>query len=190
MVQKFDFEKRGNLVSDERKKILPAKKTLADLGLKNGDRIADIGCGIGYFTIPASEIVGLEGKVYAMDISSDMLNELKETIKEKNIFNTEVIKTLDNNLIITDNAVNFVFISTVLHEAEDLNSILQEIKRIMITNGKIAIIEWKKIKSDFGPPVSHRLESNILAKKLKEIGFKDITVSDLNEYLYTITGFK
>lgn len=188
MVQKFNFKKRKNLVSDKRKKLLPAKKTLIDLGLKNGDTIADIGCGIGYFTIPASEVVGPEGKVYAMDISSDMLNELKEIIKD--IFNIEVIKTTEKNLIIADGSVNFAFISNVLHEVNDLNSTLQEIKRIMVTNGKVAILEWKKIKSDFGPPVSHRLESNLLSEKLEEISFKNIIVSDLNEYLYTITGFK
>ena len=168
--------------------MLPAKKTLIDLGLKNGDTIADIGCGIGYFTIPASKIVGPEGKVYAIDISSDMLNELKEIIKD--ILNIEVIKTTEKNLIIADNSINFAFISNVLHEVDDLNSTLQEIKRIMVSNGNIVIIEWKKIKSDFGPPVSHRLESSILAEKLKEIRFKNIVVSDLNEYSYTITGFK
>lgn len=190
MAQKFNFKKRENLVSDKRKEILPAKKTLIDLGLKNGDTIADIGCGIGYFTIPASEIVGPEGRVYAMDISSDMLNELKKIIKGKDIFNIEVIKTTENNLLIADKTVNFAFICNVLHEVDDLNSTLKEIKRIVFANGKIAIIEWKKIKSDFGPPVSDRLESSIITEKLKEIRFKNIAVSDLNEYLYTITGFK
>jgi ubiquinone/menaquinone biosynthesis C-methylase UbiE len=190
MVQKFDFKKSKDLVSNKRKKLLPAIKTLTVLGLKKSDIFADIGCGIGYFTFPASEIVGREGKVYAMDISLDMLNKIKETINNKDIINIEVIKTTENNLVIADDTVNFVFISTVLHEADDLNSILQEIKRIVITNGKIAIIEWKKIKSDFGPPLVDRLEPSILANELKKINFKNIVINDLNEYLYSITGFK
>ena len=190
MAHKFDFKKRKNLISDKRRKILPAKEILLNLGLKNGDIIADIGSGIGYFTFPASEIVGSEGIVYAMDISSEMLNEIEKIIKDKHIFNIEVVKTTESELLIDDDIVNYAFISTVLHEVDKLDSTLQEIKRIMIQDGKIAIIEWKKVKSDFGPPVGHRLDSNMLIEKLKEIGFRDIKKSDLNEYFYTIIGLK
>ena len=60
----------------------------------------------------------------------------------------------------------------------------------MISNGKFAIIEWNKAESDFGPPIKHRLGSNDLTAKLKNIGFKDISMIILNEHLYTITCFK
>lgn len=190
MTHKFDYKKSKNLISDKRKKLLPAKEILLDLGLKNSDIVADIGSGIGYFTFPASEIVGPEGKIYAMDISSEMLNEIEKVIKDKHIFNIEVVKTKESKLMINDDSVNFAFASTVLHEVDELDSTLQEIKRIMFPGGKIAVIEWKQVKSDFGPPVEHRLDSNMLVEKLKELGFRDIKGTDLNEYFYTITGLK
>jgi predicted methyltransferase len=50
-----------------REKIVTCIKTLIDLGLKNSDTIADIGCSIGYFTIPVSKIVGPEGNFTKQD---------------------------------------------------------------------------------------------------------------------------
>jgi len=37
-------------------------------GAKRGNIILDYGCGIGFNTIPAAEIVGREGTVYALDV--------------------------------------------------------------------------------------------------------------------------
>ncbi len=190
MTHKFDFKERKKLISDKRKKILPAKKTLLDLGLKKDDIFADIGSGIGYFSFPASEIVGHQGKVYAMDISQDMLNEIKRITEDKNILNIELVKTSENNLTITDDIISFAFASTVLHEVDDLRLILEEIKRIMIKDGRFVVIEWKKVKSDSGPPVEDRLDQKDLSVELKKSGYKDIMITILNEYLYSITCFK
>ena len=190
MTHKFDFKERKKLISDKRKKILPAKKTLLDLRLKKEDIFADIGCGIGYFSFPASKIVGPQGKVYAMDISQDMLNEIKKISKDKNILNIELVKTSKNNLTISNAIISFAFTSTVLHEVDNLSLILKEIKRIMFKDGRFVVIEWKKEKSDFGPPVEHRLGSKDLSMELKKSGYKDIIITILNEYLYSITCFK
>jgi len=190
VTHKFNFKERNKLISEKRKKILPTKKTLLDMGLKRDDIFADIGCGIGYFSFPASEIVGTQGKVYAMDISQDMLNEVKKISKDKNILNIELVKTSENNLTISDDTINFAFTSTVLHEVDALNIFLKEIKRIMVEDGRFVVIEWQKIKSDFGPPIEHRLDPDDLSIDLKKNGYKDIIITVLNEYLYSITCFK
>ena len=75
MTHKFDAKNRHKLDNPKRREMLPPEKTLIRLGLKQGDIVADIGCGIGYFTIPAANIVGDSGKVFAMDISPEMLEE-------------------------------------------------------------------------------------------------------------------
>ncbi len=190
MTHKFDFKQREELISARRKKILPAKKTLLDLGLKKDDIFADIGSGIGYFSFPASEIVGSQGKVYALDISQDMLNEIKKISGDKNILNIELVKTSENNLIISNDIIGFAFTGMVLHEVDDLSLFLKEIKRIMAKDARFAVIEWKKVKSDFGPPVEHKLDSNDLSMELEKSGYRDIMTTILNEYLYSITCFK
>jgi ubiquinone/menaquinone biosynthesis C-methylase UbiE len=40
---------------------------LSTAGLKPGRNVLEVGCGPGFFTIPAAKIVGDEGFVYALD---------------------------------------------------------------------------------------------------------------------------
>jgi ubiquinone/menaquinone biosynthesis C-methylase UbiE len=190
MKEKFEFNNRQRLDNKVRRIILPPDKTLIRFGLKNGGIIADIGAGIGYFSVPASKIVGPEGFVYALDISREMLNEIDKIIKKNSISNIKTIKVEDSKLLIEDNAANFAFACNVLHEVDDLDRIINEIKRILMPGGKVAIIEWKKIIGSFGPPISERLDPEILISKLKVAGFSDLKKFDINKDLFAIEGNK
>lgn len=190
ITHRFDAKKKHKLDNEQRRKILPPKQTLINLNLKEGDIMADIGCGIGYFTIPASKIVGESGKIFAMDISSEMLQDVEIKINEDSISNIEPILTEENNLKLEDNAVTFAFISFVLHEADEKENFLSEIKRIISPEGKIAIVEWEKISSEFGPPIEHRLDRIYLTKMLDSLGFSNISTIDIGENYYGIIAQK
>jgi ubiquinone/menaquinone biosynthesis C-methylase UbiE len=163
---------------------------LVSIGLKEGDTIADIGCGIGYFTFPASEIVGELGRVFAMDISNDMLEEVDKKIEEYNTSNIVTIYTEENDLKIPEAAVSFAFISNVLHEIEDKEKFLNGIYKIIVNEGRIGIVEWQKIESELGPPLEHRLSEDYIQDLLKGIGFRNIRTQKIGEYFYTLTGEK
>ena len=158
MTHKFDAKNKHKLDNEKRRELLPQDETLIKLGLHEGDVMADIGCGIGYFTIPASKIVGNSGNIFAMDILPEMLQDVGTKIKDNNISNIEIILTEENDLKLENNKITFAFISTVLHETDETENFLKEIKRIISPKGKIAIVEWQKINSDFGPPIEHRLD--------------------------------
>lgn len=190
MEHKFNPEDKKKLFSELRKKTLPAHKTLKEAGLKEGMNFADIGCGNGYFTFPASGIAGPKGRVFALDISPEMLEEINARVKEENKTNIEVINTEENNLKIAEESVDLAFSCNVVHEAKDLDLFLKEVKRILRPGGRIAIIDWEKADSDFGPPKEHRLDKSIIINELKDIGFKYIKVKNLNRDLYRITAIK
>lgn len=190
MSHKFSAKDKNKLDNPERRKILPPEATLEKLHLQKGDVVADIGCGIGYFSIPAAVIVGEEGKVYAMDISEEMLEEVGERARKDNISNMERIKTLENSLLVADESITFALICNVLHETNELSSFLQEVKRILASNGKIAIIEWKKKESKIGPPVHHRIGKEDLIQLLKAMKFEEIESMDFGEEFYGIVGKK
>ena len=186
MSHKFDAKNKHKLDNAKRREMLPPEKTLISLGLKDGDIIADIGCGIGYFAIPASKIVGENGKVFAMDILPEMLKEVELKVKESSISNIETILTEENYLRLDSNKVTIAFISTVLHEAEDKEKFLSEIKRCICSNGRIAIVEWQKINGEFGPPIDHRLDKSELINILDKLGFSDVKSIDIGVDFYGI----
>lgn len=185
---KFHVKNKSKLDSESRRKVLPPEKTLLSFGLHEGDIMADVGCGIGYFAIPAAGLVGNSGKVFAMDISPEMLKEVQIRIEENGISNIETVLTEENDLKIESHKISIAFISFVLHEAEDKEKFLKEIKRIICPKGKIAILEWKKIHSEFGPPLQHRLDEVVSVELLHKVGFTNISSVDVDENFYALTA--
>ena len=190
MGHKFDVAKRRKLDSEERRRILPPKDTLLKVGLQERDTMADIGCGIGYFTFPVSEIVGPKGALSAMDISPEMLADVDQKVIEKGISNIKTVKTEENDCKLNSESVTYGFISTVLHEAKDAGSFLIETKRILAEQGKIAIIEWQKAETGYGPPVDHRLDIEDVKQMLVDHNFQNIQGMDIGEHFYVVLAQK
>ena len=96
--------------------MLPTRTVLNKIGLNEGARLADIGCGIGYFSIPAADVIGPQGIVFALDVSKEMIEELDKKIEENGIENIRTVITDKYNFKLEDNSVSYAFICTVLHE--------------------------------------------------------------------------
>ena len=64
-------EKKHEHKGRSSREMLDARKILNDIGLKSGDQFLDAGCGDGYFSEAAAEVVGPGGRVYAFDVDGD-----------------------------------------------------------------------------------------------------------------------
>ena len=167
MAHKFNPKEYWKLERPERKKKLPPMETLKRLGLKENDIFIDIGCGIGYFTLPAIEIVGPGGRVYGLDTSTEMLAELKRRLHNYGLENVELIKTEEYDFGLEKSSASFAFMSTVLHEVDDKERMLENVNGILIQQGRIAIIEWEKKESPLGPPKEHRIDKEYVTRVLQ-----------------------
>jgi ubiquinone/menaquinone biosynthesis C-methylase UbiE len=190
MAHKFNPKEFWKLESPERKKILPPVETLKRLGLKENDKFIDIGCGIGYFTIPAIEIVGPGGRVYGLDTSTEMLEELKRRLPTYCLENVELIKTREYELGLEKCSATFAFMSTVLHEVDDKERILRNVNEILIQKGRIAIIEWEKKNSSLGPPKEHRIDKEYVKRILQFSGYELLKMLSIDSEFYAIVGEK
>ena len=190
MAHKFNPASKQKLDNPERRKHLPPEGTLQRLGLKQGDSMADIGCGIGYFTLPAAHIVGRQGKVYGLDVMAEMLDETRNRVSASALTNVELMQVKENDWLLPDEMVDYVFSCLVAHEAEDLTSFFREAARILRPFGRIAVIEWNKQPGRMGPPPEHRLDSSELAALLGQCGFDDMRQLAVNEEMYAILAKK
>lgn len=188
MTHKFDVQNISKLDNPKRREMLPVNKVLSEIGLRENAILADIGCGIGYFSIPAAQLVGSKGIVYALDVKKEMIEEVEKKAKENNLDNIRTVITGEYDLKLEDKSVSYAFICTVLHEIEDRIKFLNETKRILNNSGSIAVVEWIKEESDWGPPVSHRVSSGEIEEELKEIGFKEISYEKISQYFYIVMG--
>lgn len=190
MHHRFDVKSFARLDNPERRKMLPPTETLQKVGLSPGDVVADVGCGIGYFTFPASYIVGLTGKVLAMDISDEMLEHVREKVHLSGAANIETIR-IDNEqtLSLEDSLVDVALAFFVLHETEDAAQFIFSLNRILKPGGKLAIIDWKKSETPHGPPVTHRIDKETVISLLTEVGF-DVKFIEAGKEYYGLLGSK
>lgn len=179
--------KKSNIEKFENKKRLielNPYETLIKLGLKDDCVFCDIGAGTGIFTFAASGIT--QKKIYATEISNEMIELLYKRKKEGKVHQLEIIQMKDAIIPIQYSSVDLILLSTVFHELEETEIMLKEIKRIKKENGKLAIIEFYKEETPMGPPINHRISKDRLREICINNGFTEIECFDLGENLYTI----
>ena len=183
MPHKFDVKDVEILESSERLQFLNPDVILDKVGLRREMIIADLGCGTGYFTIPASKSVK---KVYALDVQQGMLNILSDKIEKQKISNIQAILSEESHIPLPDNSVDVLLMGNVFHELEDRDSILNEVKRILSAEGKLVIVDWLKIEMDFGPPFEERLTAEEVISICEHNGFEVCEQSDAGLYNYLL----
>ena len=137
-------------------------------------KVLDIGCGTGYFTIPAIDIVSTGGVVYGLDTSQEMLDMLKDRLGPTPPSTLSLVKTGEYEFNLQPRCATFAFMCNVLHEVDDPGRLINAVLAILAPGGRFALIDWVRKSSDFGPPEAHRLEQSFV-EQLLEAGGLDIS---------------
>ena len=182
---KFNVAHRAYLDSDERRSYLNPKRIFTRFGLSKGMRVADIGAGTGFFAIPAARIVGPTGKVYAVDLVPEMLEELQAKLAREPVPNLEALRSTEDRIPLADGSVDFAFLACVLHELDGPGTLL-ECRRILTPVGRLGIVDWKKEEMEFGPPKAHRLDEDEARSVLRDAGFHPVKTFEGGRYHYGI----
>jgi ubiquinone/menaquinone biosynthesis C-methylase UbiE len=101
--------------------------------VKEGYVVADLGCSRGYFTLPLAELVGPEGKVYAVDLNRKCIRALGKKVEKGGYRNIESHASSAADLsFIEDSSVDFVLASGLLCSMpHDRQLFVSEMKRIL-----------------------------------------------------------
>ncbi len=162
-----------------------AEEILDRLRLNPGDNIADIGAGSGYFTIPLASRVGDKGMVFAEEVQIEMVNYISKKVEKLGLKNVRVVfgKVEDPSLL--DDFFNLVFLTNTYHELEKPLLMLENIRKDLKYNGRLAIIDWDPVKeSPFGPPIDMRVSKSTVIKDVERIGFELIEKHRFMPYHY------
>lgn len=180
----FVEKMKSKLESPNRINELKPIETLEKLGFTEGMTLCDIGSGTGLFSIPAANIS--KNNIYALDISQDMIDYLNNKKNELSLESLIPIKVDGDKLPLENNTVDLVLIITVLHEVNNMELTLKEIKRILKKSGKAYIVEFYKKETSFGPPLDIRIDSKDLINLCIEVGFTSIEEIKISDNLYGI----
>lgn len=181
---RFNPKKADKLVDPKRQQVLPPEKIMELLEIEEGDIVADLGAGNGFFTLPIAEKT--KSPIFAVDIEPQMLALLKERANVAGIENIESVVSDLEEINLGNQIVNKVIVAFVLHEVPHLTKALEEIKRILADTGKLLILEWEAVESEMGPPLHERIANKDLANVLKENGYKIEEITHLHEAIYSL----
>jgi ubiquinone/menaquinone biosynthesis C-methylase UbiE len=124
---------------------------LRRLGITRGHTVLDFGCGYGAYTIPVAEIVGEQGKVYALDKDKEALDSLMHRGELEGLNNIDRMETSGELKIgLTDESVDIVLLFDVFHsfyfpKTVDRRRLLSEIRRVMKPSAFLSISVWPNL---------------------------------------------
>lgn len=115
------------------------KEALTRIGIEEGQRVLDFGCGSGAYTIPAAKLVGEKGKVYALDKDAEALETLKESVRKEKLRNVETMLSSDLKISLEEESADMVLLYDVIHLIKDRARLFAEIHRILRSDGVVSI---------------------------------------------------
>ncbi|MCL5435886.1 MAG: class I SAM-dependent methyltransferase [Patescibacteria group bacterium] len=173
----------------QKQKFLDPEKLLLEAGLKSGLTVADLGCGNGFFTLPAAKIVGDSGKVWAVDVLEDTLSKVMSLVR---INRHKNVRTLHYDLesgrasSIGDLACDFAIIGKVLPQLQQPQNFIREVYRILKTGALVLLVEWKKQQSSIGPSYESRMTEEAASGLFTKQGFKLVKALPADSYHYAL----
>ncbi|MFB0561909.1 MAG: class I SAM-dependent methyltransferase [Candidatus Lokiarchaeia archaeon] len=112
----------------------PRKNILKEVGIKPGYHLLDYGCGPGSYILPAAELVGKSGKIYALDIHPLAAQAVQKISSKNRLTNVKTI-TSDCKTGLPDDSVDVVLLYDTFHALSDSNCVLKELHRVLKPGG-------------------------------------------------------
>lgn len=188
-------EKHGHMHHGKTSKnILSAGEVLKATELKLGNSFLDAGCGDGYISLEASSIVGDKGSVYALDVYPESIETVKKEIKTRNLGNMEAILADITKIIpLNTEIIDVVLMANVLHgfvAEREVEEVMNNISRVLKPGGVFAVVEFKKIEGNIGPPYDVKVSPEDVFNILLEHGFDISDTQLVGKYHYIVNGIK
>ncbi len=149
---------------------------LSKAGVQAGMKVADLGCGnLGYFAIPAAKMVGKDGISYAVDILKSVLEAVEGRAKMQGLSN---LKTVWSNLemlgatAIEEASLDIAFLINMIFQSDKDDIVVKEACRLVKSGGKVAVVDWLKIATPFGPPALDRSNPEDIKRFAAAAGLK------------------
>jgi ubiquinone/menaquinone biosynthesis C-methylase UbiE len=168
--------------------LIDVDKFFKELDLKNDITFLDLACGRGAYCLAASQIIGENGNIFAVDLWQEGIEFLRAAAEEKGLCNIKAfVSNAGEHIPVADHSIDVCLMATVLHDFVDdqiEKEVLDEIVRVIKPNGILAIMEFKKIDGPPGPPRHIRLAPEQVDDMLAPYGFTRKFFTEVGPYNY------
>jgi len=153
---------------------------LDKIGLKTGMTVADVGAGVGYFTVRLGKRIGSGGKVYAVDVQPEMLAILKDRAAKSKLTNIQPILGSESDPHLPPASCDLILMVDVYHELSQPQKMLQKMKQSLKDEGRLVLLEYRKEDPHIPIRSEHKMSVEEAKAELEAEGFKlDNVLNDL-----------
>lgn len=151
MVIKSTWQVNGTAPEAYERYIVPAwmgewAQLLVDSARVNiGNKVLDVACGTGVVIRKAARLIGTDGRVAGLDADKAMLSTAKQFAEQEDIHSIEWYQSDVTSMPFRENEYDIVLCQQGLQFFPDRLAALQEMFRIIIPNGRIAISVWRSL---------------------------------------------
>ena len=131
------LEREGREDTERPEIVLKAMK------LEDGDVVADLGAGTGFYTRRLARAVGPSGKVWANDIQPEMLDRLEELAAKEGIANVVTVLGTETDPKLPAGTFDWILLVDVYHEFQQPEPMLEKIRKALKPDGKVALVEYR-----------------------------------------------
>lgn len=164
-----------HLDSPERDKHQQPERVVEALALEPGMSVADIGAGSGYFTRRFVKAVTETGRVYAVDVETEMLDYTKASIARMQMPSTvEFILAQPDDSRLPARSVDLIFLCNVYHHLDDRSTYFSNLRAALKPGGRIAIVDFyhDARSGDVGFPRKHLVPRDTVIQEMAKAGFE------------------
>jgi len=159
----------------ERDRWQKPQEVLAALDLKQGDVVADIGAGTGYFTMLFARAVGPRGKVYAVDISARVLQYLQKEARKQDLNNIQTLVSRKDDPLLPEGSIYLAFFCDTIHEITGRVDFYRKVRHALKPNGRMAVIDWIPAttrREETGNEPGGQVSRDLTVREAEEAGFR------------------
>jgi SAM-dependent methyltransferase len=158
------------LVREDREKYEQPEKVLDALQLTPQMTIADIGAGVGYFSLRISLWVP-QGRVLAVDVQPEMIELLRKNIRQANRSNIEPILSTETDPDLSPMSVDMALMVDVYHELQYPEEMVAGIRRALKPSGRLVLVEYRGEDPQVPIKPEHKMTAKQVLNEIEPMGF-------------------
>jgi arsenite methyltransferase len=164
---------------------------LARLHVANGQHIADIGSGGGFFALCFARAAGTTGRVYAIDVKEKYLDFIGRQAETEGLDNLRFVLAGTEEERLPSAGLDLLFARNVFHHLEQPARTFGELKKYLKPDGKVVIIEHKRKGCGFVALFGHHTSSETIVREMEKAGYTQEASPDfLPEQTFTVFAMK
>jgi ubiquinone/menaquinone biosynthesis C-methylase UbiE len=145
-----------------------AERVMDRLGIRPGMRVADIGAGLGYYTVRLARRLGPSATIYAQDVSPEYLAQLEARLRRDNVRGVTLVQGTPGDPKLLPASIDVAILSHMYHEVTNPFEFLYNLHSALTPEARVAIIDVDKRTQDHGTPPA------LLRCELAAVGYRQV----------------